>query len=240
MTDVKTLQQENQYFAQIEISGLSSRSIRTYRSLASLQRIKSLHLSIAKANVVDPGYHGVNSIGLYANDWGTLHRFITDYGVVDQYFYKTNDVSDIDYVIPKGNLKIKAGSYLQIFERVGNIKLSKGFIQLLEPVTVLKRGGVIEERFAQVLQILQKRLKLRKSQVINVGSLIDGKKVSKSVQHVHMVYNGDELERMVQQFVSFLKSHDRSQPITIQPYVGLKLAKFLKVLNTSIGENDRL
>lgn len=224
------------YFAQIKVEGISASSLKAYKDQAKKRGLSVFHLKIAKSNFYDEAhYKGCISIGLYGKSKEDLKKFIEENPIVDCFFFKKGQVCDIDYTIPKGNLKIKAGGHLELFERVANIKLTKGFIQLLDPLPILEKGKKVDQISSKILQILNKKLRIRKSEVVLFGSLKKDKKQIFSEQYVSLLYNPEIKEKIVNNFISLIESHDKSQYVSISTKTPLKLGRLLKSLNKTLN-----
>jgi hypothetical protein len=93
-----------------------------------------------------------------------MSDFIQNHTISNTKYLKENSTSQIDFEVPIGPTKVKAGPHLVSFQKLVPVKLVKNFIELLKPITV-KKGEKISMEKATVFRVLDHKLDEKQSRV---------------------------------------------------------------------------
>ena len=162
----ETIFKENLYFSQIEINCIDNSLIQKLILLAKQKNIKYIKSKYNIFNKISSIVKG-NTLILFSKNKQDLILFLKEHALKSYSYYNKNDMAQEDIIIPKGNLRIKAGTTLSLFEKYGSIKLTKGMIELLKPMDLILKGEPITEDISKILKILDKKIKVNFSKIIS-------------------------------------------------------------------------
>ena len=188
LSEVKSFFEQEGYFIQIKIDNLSASKISQFRKKCRSLDVKVLFVKVNLVQKVFKVFKGTTLI-LNGLNLKILIDLLNEYDLSENKFYKVKDEALEDYTIDKGKLNLKAGLYLPLFEKYVSLKLTKGFIELMEPFYVLKKGQKVSTDQNKILNLLKKRLKLVKGKALMIFS----KNKVYSSQFVEAVFNEELL-----------------------------------------------
>lgn len=169
------------YFAQLEVGCLSSTLKNQLLKHAAQKQIYTFHVKYNQLKKVIelktkelPGNtleKGNQTILLLSPSLDTLLQFMKESKITEKSYYNPTEISGETYIIPKGPLGLKVDKKvpLDLFEIYGNIKISKGMLEILEPMHLLEKGVPVGKGPAKILMTLRKRRKIAKSKVLKTG-----------------------------------------------------------------------
>jgi len=169
------------HFAQLEVGCLSASLKNELLEDAAKKQIHTFHVKYNQLKKVlglktnespeDALKKGGQTILFLSPSEETLLRFMKESKITEQSYYNYNEISEETYIIPAGPLGLKVDKKvpLDLFQVYGNIKISKGMLEILEPMPLLKKGVPIEKGSAKILMVLRKRRKVAKSKVLKTG-----------------------------------------------------------------------
>lgn len=159
---------QSDYFLQYDIDLLPSSMVSELRRLASKEGIESTHLKVGPAKKSIPIANG-NTLLFKASTLDKLRKFFI-INVESYKYLKSGQKSSQQYVLKKGKTKVKAVDHLQLFEKKVKLKVTKGFIEVLEPLPLIKAGEKADSLTCKMLKALDVKLKQSKGKVINLFS----------------------------------------------------------------------
>lgn len=162
---------------------------------------------------------------VFSNQLEPLIEDIVQNKVSEKVFLKQNELSSEDIVLQKGPLRVKAGVALSIFEPVANLKITKGFIDLLEPLILTQTNTFVSATAAKILLLLAMKTKLKKTSLVSLYDL--RKKRDFSEDFISVVENSHLLVGKIATLMSTLQ---KCYPVTPVSFLAQRLAKILLVL----------
>lgn len=217
---VKKLKDNYRYISQVSIQGVSQSLIQKLLKEAQKHQISSLKSKFNIASKVIPIRKG-DTIILASSNKQKLLSFLKMNKIVSYSFYNQGDIAQEDITIPKGNLRLKAGTIMNLFEKFGSIKLTKGMIELLQPIDIVKKGNKISKEGCKILQLLDKKLKTSTIKTIQIQDLVGGTIYSEDLL---AVVSSEEVDLKISKFIKLLHIHS---PYSFLNRIPFKLAKII-------------
>lgn len=162
----------NDYYAQVSVTGLKNNLVQKLRAVLTRDgEFKVVKCRYNLARLVLKELRKGDTVLVFSKDRSKLIEHLRESSIECVKFHNAGEVSEMDYVVPRGNLRLKASGNIELFEKYSKIKLTKGMIQLLEPLELLKKGEKISQDKKILIQLLKKKLKCLRSEVTNLGEL---------------------------------------------------------------------
>lgn len=217
---VKELSESKQFIGQIEVSSLDSKLVQDFKHKMHEHGLTCLKSKVGIATKILPISKG-NTLIFWSDSKTELLTFLKQNKVTSYSYYNVGDRAQEDITIPKGNLRLKAGTILALFEKYGSIKLTKGMIELLSPISLAKKGEKIYKEGTKILQLLSKKIKVDQSKINYIYDLKNKKVFS---HEFIQILSSTKVENQLLKTVSGINKHSLFSTVTSIPN---KVAKII-------------
>jgi ribosomal protein L10 len=217
---VENLSKSNQFIGQVDISGLESKLVQDLKFKMHEYSLTCLKSKVNIVNKLLPVSKG-DSLIFWSNSKNNLLTFLKQNVITSYSYYNVGDRAQEDLTIPKGNLRLKAGTILALFEKYGSIKLTKGMIELLSPISLAKKGEKINKESAKILQLLNKKIKVNQSKINYIYDIKNNKVFS---PEFIQILSNNRIETQLIKTISGICNNSRFSTVTSTP---TRLAKII-------------
>lgn len=170
LKEVSDLLQNNAFFAQVSTNDIPSNLLTQLKKYLIKKGLIVKHVMVNLITKLELKPYKGTSILIFSKEKDKLIETLKQVDLESYTFYKTKDLAETDINIKKGALKVKPIPHLELFEKCMKIKITKGFLEVLEDTLLVKKNTPVSLEVSKILNVLDRKEKYRGIKIVKLGT----------------------------------------------------------------------